>query len=358
MSSPTKWDIKEYYCKFLKKHFKDIPRNQNILMPPFGKGLAGDLIQPKWDLPDKVVLVCAVTGGQVTKEMNPNQPYTPEEIAKEGIAALDAGATGLHVHVRDEKGVSISDAEVFRKAITPIIEKYPVGPKNILDLGTHGAIPEYPTTAGEVLTHTEALVKTLAAEVAEEKPLIEVSPFRPCPQYHGDELVLVQVENSIAHVEFLQEHGIKPQIVIYDHGSVDACERYFIKTGILEPPFNWLILDGLPSTSALYEPENAIYSLLLYKKMIDNIDRKYGSESIIIVGESGRAGAVYITLAMLLGLHVRVGMEDAIFLYPHKDEKITTNAQCVQRAKAIAEALGREVATANDYRKLTGLPLR
>ena len=344
--SESKRDIENYYVKFLKKYFKELPRNQDILMPPFGKGLVGDLIQPKWELPDKVIIMCAVTGGQVTKEMNQNQPYTPQEIAKEGIAALDAGATGLHIHVRDEKGKSVDDINLFRKAIYPILRKYPVGPKNILDLGVHGSTAAY-----------------LPPESPEEQSqgmrnLIEISPVRPCPQYQCDELVIAWVETSIGYIEFLQENGIKPQLVIYDHGSIEAAERYYIKTGILEPPFNWLILDGLPSSSAVYEPENIIHSLLLYKKMIEHIDRKYNTESVIMVGECGRAGILMVTLAMLLGLDVRVGMEDAIFLYPHKDKKITSNAQCVMRAKAIAEAIGREVADANYYRKRLNLPLR
>ena len=354
MNLKTK-EVKGFYSKFLKKYTSEIPPNQCILMPPFGKYVAGSHIQPKWDIPEEVVIVCAVTGGQVPKEENPNQPYTDEEVARECIAALDEGATGLHIHARDPTtGRSISDGKHFRQVVDAVLEKYPIGPRNILDLGTHGAIPEYPVGKHEVLSHTAALLKTISPE----ERIIEVSPFRPCPTFAVDELVFCWVESGIAHVEYLQELGIKPQAVIYDHGSIDATERYFIKTGIWQPPFNWLILDGAPSTSAIGDPEAVIHSLLLYKKRIEQIDRKYDTESIIIVGECGRAGALMTTLAMMLGLHIRVGMEDTLYCYPHREELMPNNAWAVRRARAIAEALGRKVANANEYRKLMGMSPR
>ena len=350
---------KGFYSKFLKKYMSETDPGRLYHMTPAGfpKLLAGSKIEPKWDdIPDKVVIICALTGGNISKEESPNLPYTPEEIAQSGIEAMDAGATGLHIHVRDvETGRSVTNREYFRRAIDIISEKYPVGPKNIIDLGTHGAAVLDIPLAGprEALTHTEALLET----VKPEERLVEVSPVRPCPTYLTDELVIATPENGIVHAEFLQENGMKPQIVAFHHGAVERAEKYLISTGVLKQPYYWIIAEG-DSGTAVQDPITMCESLLLYVSMIRKIDQKYGGKSVIIVAACGRGGTYIATLAMMLGLHVRVGMEDMVFKWPHKDVKITSNGEEVRRAVSIAHALGREVATPNEYRQIIGLPIR
>jgi 3-keto-5-aminohexanoate cleavage enzyme len=350
---------KGFYSKFLKKYSSetDAGRLYHITPAGFERFLAGSKIEPKWEeIPDKVIIICAITGGNISREESPKIPYTPEEIAQSGIEAMDAGATGLHIHVRDIKtGRSITDPVLFRKVTDIISEKYPVGPKNILDLGTHGAAVMDIPLAGDrqVLTHTQALLDT----VKPEERLIEVSPVRPCPTYLTDELVIATPENGIVHAEFLQENGMKPQIVAFHHGAVERAEKYLISTGVLKKPYYWIVMEG-DSGTAVVDPISMCQSLLLYVEMIRKIDQKYGGKSVIIVGGCGRGGAYVITLAMILGLHVRVGMEDMIFKWPHKDTKTKSNADEVRRAVSIAQALGREVATPNEYRQIIGLPMR
>ena len=349
---------KGFYSKFLKKYSTETEAGGLFHMTPAGfpKLLAGGKIEPKWDdIPDKVVIICALTGGNISREESPNLPYTAEEIAQSGIEAMDAGATGLHIHVRDETGHSVTDRELFRKVVDIISEKYPVGPKNILDLGTHGAAMMEVPLAGprKVLTHTEALLKTIKPE----ERLIEVSPVRPCPTYLTDELVMATPEHGIIHAEFLQEIGVKPQVVAFHHGAVERAEKYLISTGVLKQPYYWIIMEG-DSGTAVMDPVSMCESLLLYVTMIRRIDQKYGGKSVMIVGGSGRGGTYINTLAMMLGLHVRVGMEDMIFPWPHKDVKMTSNGDEVRRTVSIAHELGREVATPNEYRQIIGLPTR
>lgn len=350
---------KGFYSKFLKKYSSETDPGRLYHMTPAGFPalLAGSKIEHRWDdIPDKVIVTCAITGGNISREESPNLPYTPEEIAHSGIEAMDAGASGLHIHVRDvETGRSYTNPELFRKVIDIISEKYPVGPKNIFDLGTHGAAVFDIPTAGprEVLTHTEALVET----VKPEEKLIEISPVRPCPTYLTDELVIATPENGIVHAEFLQEHGMKPQVVAFHHGAVERAERYLISTGVLKKPYYWIVMEG-DSGSAVVDPITMCESLLLYVSMIKKIDQKYGGESVIIVGACGRSGTYVATLAMMLGLHVRVGMEDMVFKWPHKDVKVESNGDEVRRAVTVAHALGREVATPNEYRQIIGLPPR
>lgn len=350
---------KGFYSPFLKKYLSETESGGLLHMSPAGSPafLAGSKIEPKWDdIPDKVIIICALTGGNISREESPNLPYTPEEIGQSGLEAMEAGATGLHIHVRDvETGRSVTNAEFFRTAINIVSEKYPVGPKNIIDLGTHGAaVLDIPMAgARKVLTHTEALLET----VKPEERLVEISPVRPCPTYLTDELVIAYPEQGIAHAEFLQANGIKPQIAIFHHGAVERAEKYLISTGVLKQPYYWIIVEG-DSGSAVMDPITMCESLLLYLSMIRKIDQKYGGKSVIIVAIAGRGGTYIGTLAMLLGLHVRVGLEDMVFKWPHKDVKLTSNAEEVRRAVSIAHALGREIATPNEYRQIIGLPIR
>ena len=91
---------------------------------------------------------------------------------------------------------------------------------------------------------------------------------------------------------------------------------------------------------------------LLY--LVDRI-RDIDKESIIYVSQSGRASTYLVAFSILLGLHVRVGMEDTIWKWPHRDEKIKSNEEVVRAAIEIARYLGREPATSDDYRKMIGL---
>lgn len=350
---------KGFYSKFLKKYMSETESGGLVHMTPAGfpAFLAGSKIEPKWDdIPDKVIIVCALTGGNISREENPNLPYTPEEIGQSGLEAMEAGATGIHIHVRDVKtGLSVTNREDFRTAIEIVSEKYPIGPKNIIDLGTHGAAVLDIPMAGprKALTHTEALLET----VKPEERLVEISPVRPCPTYLTDELVVAHPENGIAHAEFLQENGMKPQIVAFHHGAVERAEKYLISTGVLKQPYYWIIAEG-DSGTAVMDPVTMCESLLLYVSMIRKIDQKYGGKSVIIVGGCGRGGTYINILAMMLGLHVRVGLEDMVFKWPHKDVKTANNGDEVRRAVTVAHALGREVATPNEYRQIIGLPIR
>ncbi|MFQ5888361.1 MAG: 3-keto-5-aminohexanoate cleavage protein, partial [Candidatus Hydrothermarchaeales archaeon] len=245
---------KGFYSKFLKKYSSETDPGRLYHMTPAGFPalFAGSKIEEKWDeIPEKVIITCAITGGNISREESPDIPYTPEEIAQSGIEAMDAGASGLHIHVRNEEGRSLTDPERFREVIDIISDKYPVGPKNIFDLGTHGAaVMDIPTTGPrEVLTHTEALVET----VKPEERLIEISPVRPCPTYLSDELVIATPENGIVHAEFLQENGMKPQIVAFHHGSIERAEKYLISTGVLKKPYYWIVMEG-DSGTAVVDP--------------------------------------------------------------------------------------------------------
>jgi len=112
------------------------------------------------------------------------------------------------------------------------------------------------------------------------------------------------------------------------------------------------------SGTAVMDPVSLMQSMLLYKSQIDKIDQKHGGKSLVILAACGRSGMYAATIAMAMGWHVRVGMEDMVFKWPHRDIKVESNGDEVRRAVAIARSLGREPATANEYRQMIGLPIR
>lgn len=295
----------------------------------YGEYIAGDMIQPSWDIPSKIVITCAITGAFISKEQNIKQPYTPEEIAKEAIECCKAGISGLHIHVRDENGHPTGDPQIFHRAIDPILEKFP---DMIIDCPTH-----YGKTVEDALKWAK-------------EGLIEISPVRPSPSYTAEELITTSPEATIAMTKLLQELGIKPQIAIFYVGMVDNAYRYLIRTGILEKPFYWIIMPGLPGGD-ISNPMAMFESLLIYVRRIKEID----PASVWIVGSTGRASCYLTTAAILLGGHIRVGMEDILYRYPHKDVMVTSNVEEVGMAIQLAGLLGREVASPDEYRKLIGL---
>lgn len=98
-------------------------------------------------------------------------------------------------------------------------------------------------------------------------------------------------------------------------------------------------------------PRAMVEGLLLLVNRIKELDE----DSVIMVSSAGRASIYIATLALLLGLHVRVGMEDVLFRYPHKDQIIKSNVEEVESIIEIAKQLGRRPAIAKEYRDMISI---
>ncbi len=81
-------------------------------------------------------------------------------------------------------------------------------------------------------------------------------------------------------------------------------------------------------------------------------------EATVLVCAAGRATTYLVTAAALLGLHVRVGMEDTVWLWPHRNDKVQSNVQFLEMAKSLAQLLGRDIASHEEYREIVGAPVR
>jgi uncharacterized protein (DUF849 family) len=163
----------------------------------------------------------------------------------------------------------------------------------------------------------------------------------------------------IPAIQTMEATGVKPELAIHSTGEIELAKRKLIDTGILKKPYNWLLLYGLPFSvgrtlvSGVSVNDAQDMSMHLFM-MVDQI-RKIDPDSIISVCAAGRATLYMTTLATMMGLHIRVGVEDTPWKFPNSDMRLRTNLEMFTMAKEIAALLGRAPGDANYYRGLVGL---
>jgi 3-keto-5-aminohexanoate cleavage enzyme len=310
--------------------YKDLP---TIGFQPFGDVVINFREHPKWKIPRKIAVVLAPTGAFVTRDQNPNQPYTTDEIIRESIEGVEAGACSVHVHVRDEKGFPSGDRAQTEKVVTALRHRF----------------------EGSIHIDGEALFGKNFIEMME--PIVEdfyESAAVNChADFMGDTLSYLSPQSCQATAEVLQAHGKKPLLAVYNPGDIDNTYRWLIRPGIVKPPLAWIVLPGMPGGSPMYDPMGMAETLLHMIRRIQDVDK--AERPSITVAACGRGSSYLTTLAIVLGCNVRVGKEDTIYKYPHKDEVTVSNREIVEQTVAIARALGREPMTGPEYRKALGM---
>ena len=285
----------------------------------------------KWDLPEYVVVGVAPTGVFIDRDQNPHQPMTTAELVREFTACVELGAVSLHMHVRDAAGKVTADPAVYRQVIDPLRQRY--GKDVVIDGGTMTGV-----------TFEEAM-----SPVTEG--LFDLCIVNPTTGLLGDSVRAMTPPTTRRQAEYYTLCGVKPMIDVHEASSIDNAKRYLIDTGLVRPPTVWHILAGLPGTMFMPNPRAMAEGLLFLVNRIREID----PTAFIFVSDPARAGIYLSVFALLLGLHVRLGMEDTIWKYPHRDEKIEDNAEVVRAVIEIAERLGRRPATAAEFRKAVGI---
>ncbi|MDD5748178.1 MAG: 3-keto-5-aminohexanoate cleavage protein [Actinomycetota bacterium] len=317
----------------LKERFAEIPPTITF---PFGEKVVDARVQPPWEIPGKVMIKAAITGALFDREQNPHQPYTPDEIVREAIECVEAGACSIHIHVRDENGFPSGSREMTLEVVSALRERFGNG----------------------VHIDGECLLGASFNEILQPayEDYYEAAAVNTTATFMGDTLFCIPKPTVIATAEVLKKTGHKPQIAVYNQGDVDNAKRWLIDSGIVEPPLEWAIIPGVPGCAPMWEPLSMCETLVTFVRRIMEADPS--GNPFIWVASGGRASIYLTALSILLGLHVRVGKEDTIWRYPHRNEKIEKNADVVRDAVALAGLLGREPMTASEYRKEVGLEER
>jgi 3-keto-5-aminohexanoate cleavage enzyme len=303
------------------------------ILDPHGSRFGDITPMPRWDVSEKVFIATAITGAFFSRNANPNQPITPAEIRASAEECIKAGAPSIHVHVRDDRGYNVLSIERFREVIEPLRAKYP-------DVAFDGC-----------------LVAVTDQESADMGPmmdtrLLDVIPVNTTATCCGDSMFFKAPHVVIEKTRMIQERGLKPVIAVYTDADIDNARRFLIETNLLAKPYYWLILPALPGCSPMHSPEMMVDGLIRMVRCIREIDRN----AVIAVCAAGRASTYLAAFALLLGLHVRVGMEDAVWVWPHKDNIIQSNVSQFELVKGFAASLGRQVMTPGEYRSLIGIP--
>ena len=270
---------------------------------------------------EKLIITAAICGAEVTKEHNPSVPYTVEEIAHEAEDAFKAGASIIHLHVREDDGTPTQGKERFKTCMDAIREKCP---DVIIQPSTGGAVG---------MTNAERL------QPVELNPEMATLDCGTC-NFGGDD-IFVNTENTIK--EFgrrMLELGIKPEIEVFDKGMIDMAIRIAKKGLIAEPMhFNFVmgVNGGISAT-----PRDLVF-------MAGSIPQG----STYTVSGIGRNQFPMAAISIITGGHVRVGFEDNIYL--SKGVLAKSNGQLVEKVVRLARELGREIATPAEARKILGL---
>lgn len=274
---------------------------------------------------EKLIITAAICGAEVTKEQNPNVPYTVEEIAREAKSAYDAGASIIHLHVREDDGTPTQDKERFKECIDAIRK---ICPEVIIQPSTGGAVG---------MTDMERLQSTEVEEEGLKHPEMATLDCGTC-NFGGDEL-FINTDNTIKTFgKTMIERGVKPEIEVFDKGMVDIAIR-MNKKGYIASPMHFDFVLGVQMSASVRD--------LVF------ISESIPQGSTWTVAGIGRYEMPMAAAAIVMGGHVRVGFEDNVYI--EKGVIAKSNGELVEKVVRIAKELGREIATPAEARQILGL---
>lgn len=287
----------------------------------------------------KTILTCAVTGNLTTREQHPGLPITPAEIARAAIDAGKAGAAVAHIHARDvTTGKGSMDLEAFREIVGRIRDS---GSDIVINLSTGEGgrfVPsdDEPSVAapGTTLTRPERRV----AHVEALKPDICTLDFNT--MFSGSAVVINTPRNLEIMANRIYAAGVLPEIELFDGGDLQMCKS-FIERGLIRTPTLFQIVLGV-RYSAVANPETLFY----FRSQLPQ-------DAIWAAFGIGRHEFPMLAQAWLLGGHVRVGLEDNVYI--SKGKLARDNAELVEKGVTLVANLGGEIATAAEARQMLGL---
>lgn len=324
----------------LERDWTDLPSRVTAVAARAGADMDGLPLpdtQPRWDVPETLVLWSAVSG-RMARDVSGNatQDFALDfdSYVSAAVKAIDAGACGIHLDFNGianilDSGLSVPQRfDKVAQEVKAATTKDWVCDANIL-LGNNFAENLHPITSGTA----------------------ETAPCAPNFPVDWMESAAKVIDDADARLHF----------AIHSAAEVDLANRLILSKGILTHRPFWTILIGYPYDDAtvriatyLAHPKAMMQELMLIVDRIKEID----PDAFIMVCSAGRASQYLVTAAILLGLHVRVGTEDTAFRYPHSDELLADSTETVERARITAESMGRRLATPDECRALLGLPQR
>ncbi|MBO6562997.1 MAG: 3-keto-5-aminohexanoate cleavage protein [Nisaea sp.] len=298
----------------------------------------------------KVIITCAVTGSIHTPTMSPHLPITPDEIAKDAIAAAEAGASILHLHARNpEDGSPTPDPDMFMQFL-PRIKQSCDAVVNITTGGGHGMSLEE-RLAAAFRASPEMTSLNMGSMNFGLFPILDKMkefkhPWEPQFLENSRDFIFRNTFKDIEYIlkELGEGHGVRFEFECYDVGHLYTL-AHFADRGLVKPPFFVQTIFGILGGIGADE-EN-----LMHMRRIAN--KLFGDDYQWSVLAAGRHQMNFCTMAAMLGGNVRVGLEDSLFI--SKGKLAESNADQVAKIKRIIEDLSLEVATPKEAREMLAL---
>ncbi len=281
---------------------------------------------------NKVIITVATTGGVVgTRERNPNVPEQPDEIARAVYDCWNEGASILHIHARDKKGIPTGNPEVYSEIHS-----------KIRALGCDIIIQDTTGTGPQV--SPEDKIRCLEANPKPEMASLDMGTMiRNFGPYEGtgDHIYGKTLEN---YARKMKDAGVKPCMEVFNPANFREVKNLIAK-GIVEKPYFTEIVLGQPYHGGMEATPFYLFMCLL--------DLPEPQDTLWSVLATGKEELQMTTIGMAMGGAVRVGFEDN--LYYGKGEPAKSNAQVVARSVRIAREMGKEPTTTEETRRLLGL---
>jgi uncharacterized protein (DUF849 family) len=299
---------------------------------------------------EKVIITCAVTGSVHTPSMSPYLPITPDEIARDAIAAAEAGASILHLHARDPKDGRPTPSPAVFMQFLPRIKQSCDAVINITTGGGHGMTLEERTAAAFAAKPEVASFNMGSMNFGLFPALDKIKEFKhEWERTHLENTRDFIFRNTFKDMERLLKElgegcGTRFEFECYDIGHLYSL-AHFVERGLVKPPFFVQTIFGILGGIGA-DIEN-----LVHMKRI--ADKLFGEDYHWSVLAAGRHQMSFVTQSALMGGHVRVGLEDSLYL--GRGQLARSNAEQVAKIRRIIEELSLTVATPAEARAMLKL---
>jgi uncharacterized protein (DUF849 family) len=299
----------------------------------------------------KVILTCAITGSGHTPTMSPYLPYTIDDVVTQSIDAAEAGASIIHLHARDPRdGRPTPDPDVFMEYLSRIKAKSDV----VLSVSSGGGTGMTVAQRLEGVLRAKPELATLNMGTMNYGGFTMIDKYKGKWKFDWEEPYLEQTrrdpfQSTYSDIEYMlnvvgPETGARFECEAYDTSHLYTL-AYYLDKGLVKPPIFVQTIFGTMGGIGT-DVDHLV-------QMRRTADRLLGDAYEWSVLGAGRYQMGVVTAAAIMGAHVRVGLEDSLYL--GKGQLATSNADQVRKIRGILEALSLEVASPDETRQILHL---
>ena len=283
---------------------------------------------------DKVIITAALTGVLATRQQSPYIPYTPDEIAAEARRCVEAGASIVHIHARQDNGMPAYDVETYARIDEAVKGQCP---DVIINYSTGAIGLERETRVHQI----RALKPDMAALNMGSMNYAIYS--RKAKTFYHDHVFANPFKDIQYFLEAMNEAGTRPEMECFDTGHINNA-RPLIDMGVLKPPFQFSlvmgVLGGIPIST---------------KNLLHQVEQLPDNSFWQVIGIGAKQGSLGAA-AVRRGRKVRVGLEDNLYM-PNGD-LAKSSAEGVETAVTLAHLTGVAIATVAEAREILQLPVK